>query len=171
MDANSKVRRLVWESMLTADFKDRYFAALAARYQRQDRRAKIFVGVMTSATVSGWWLWGAPDINWIWQTASVLAAVVAIVLPILNPSGSLKTACSLGGSWYSLKRDYELLWTSVDDLTDEDGRARCQALMAQEKPLAEREVPLTTSSRLARKCQDEVFLARGLAVREDGSAG
>ena len=168
MDADSKVRGLIWESMLTADFKHQCFAKLAARYQRQDRSAKIFVGVMSSATVSGWAVWGAPGINWIWQAASVLAAAVAIALPIWNPAGLLKTACSLGESWFSLKRDYELLWTSVDDLTDEDGRAQCKALMDQEKPLAEREAPLVTSGRLARDCQIQVFLARGLTQSKTG---
>jgi hypothetical protein len=154
--------------MLTADFKHRCFATLAARCQRQDRSAKIFVGVMSSATVSGWWLWGAPGINWIWQTASVLAAAFAIALPIWNPAGSLKTASSLCVSWFSLKRDYELLWTSVDDLTDEEGRARCKALMAEEKPLAEREPSLLTSGRLARDCQIQVFVARGLTQSKTG---
>lgn len=110
MIEDSKVRRLIWDSMLSADLNQRYFRALASLYQRQDRAAKIVVAIATSAAVSGWWLWGTAGFDWVWQTFSVLAAAVAIALPIWDPARSMKTASALSASWFAVMREYELLW-------------------------------------------------------------
>jgi len=162
MDAGSKVRRLIWDSMLSADLNRRYFAALASRLRRQDMCAKVVVAAAASAAVSGWALWGTPGLDWVWESFSALAAIVAVALPICDPAKSMKTASTLSASWFAVMRDYELLWTKVDDLSETDGRSECQTMVTTEKALAEPETTLRQRRSLARRCEREVLLARGL---------
>lgn len=162
MHHSSKVRLLIWESMLGADLNRRYLAALATRFQSEDRRAKIVIAAASSTAVSGWALWGQPGLNWIWQFFSVTAALVAIALPIWNPAASLKTSSTLSGSWYSIMRDYERLWAQEEHIAEKDALDACKVIQAAEGPLVEQETALPLRGRLARRCQDEVCRSRGL---------
>jgi hypothetical protein len=47
LDESSKVRRLIWDSMLSADLNCRYFGRLAGRFQALDRWAKILIVVFS----------------------------------------------------------------------------------------------------------------------------
>lgn len=162
VDESSKVRHLIWDSMLSADLNYRYFSGLAARFQNWDRFAKILVAVTSSTVVSGWAIWGKPGIDWIWHSASALACIVSLALPIFDPSNSMKAASRLTGTWFSIFKDYELLWTRVDALDESEAQKLCGAIQEEEKRLVELESTLNNHRGLARRCEDEVRWSRGL---------
>ena len=162
MDAGSELRHLIWDLMLTADLNGRYYGYLATRYRSADHWAKVFVAITSSTAVSGWALWGTPGLDWIWKAASAAATLVAIALPIFDPANSMKTASRLTGAWYSILSDYSLLWTQVDEASESLVRKRCQAIMAEERPLAELEATLPKHRRLILHCEAEVRRAREL---------
>jgi len=157
---NPEMRQLIWDSVLGADLNHRYYTELADRLQYWDRGTKIFVAIMSSAAVTGWAVWGTPGLSWIWQSASALAAVVAVAQPILDPTKSIKTASQLAGAWYGTHKDYQVLWTRVDTASGKEVRERCQELMTEEKRLAELGATLTTRRQLARRCEEEVRRSR-----------
>lgn len=47
--SDSKIRALVWDSMLSADLSYRYFCELGAKFRSRDRAAKIFLAITSSA--------------------------------------------------------------------------------------------------------------------------
>jgi hypothetical protein len=163
MDETSKIRRLIWESMLSADLNCRYFSQLVGRFQGGDRWSKIFVAATSSTVVSGWAIWGRPGLDWIWQGASGLAALVALALPIWDPANSMKVAAKLAGAWFSILKDYELLWTRVDELTEAQARELCERIQAEEKRVADLEPLLRENRRLARQCEEAVRRSRASA--------
>lgn len=150
--------------MLTADLNYRYFTALAARYQGYDRWAKIFVAVMSSAAVSGWAIWGQPGVNWLWQAASALATIVAVALPIINPANSVNLASRLAGGWFSILKDYEVLWVRLDSESEESAQEACGKVLQEEKRLVDLETNLRKNERLARAAELNVRRSRGLPI-------
>ena len=76
----------------------------------------------------------------------------------------MKNASKLAGTWFSILKDYELLWTEVDGMTEQEARSRCERILAEEKKLAELEPLVRDSRRLARRCEEDVRRSRGLAA-------
>jgi hypothetical protein len=148
--------------MLNADLNCRYFHALSGRLRFWDQIAKIFVAVMSSAAVAGWAIWNEPGLDTAWHTAGGLAAIVAVALPILNPAKSANTASQLAGAWFSILRDYEMLWTRVDVAEEVELRDASERIISAEKPLSEIESALSLRRGLARRCENEVRQSRGL---------
>jgi len=156
VDGKPEIRRLIWDSMLSADLNHRYYSGLADLLQRWDRGARMFLAITSSAAVAGWAVWSTAGLSWIWHGASALAAVVAVAQTILDHTKSIKTAGQLAGAWFSILRDYELLWASVGTASGKEVREQCQRIIREEKRLAELEATLTTRRQVARRCEEEV---------------
>ena len=151
------IRDLVWNSMLTADLNQRYFAKLSDLHRRNDRWAKFSVAAFSSGSaLASWALWKQPGVTWIWPVLSGIAAVLAIALPIFDPAKSLKAAGGLAGAWFSVFKDYELLWVRVDKLEESKLFSSLEKMGTEEKRLTELESGLSVNKRLAQKCEDEV---------------
>lgn len=156
------LKALAWNSLLDADMNYRYFGCLGSRLERANRRASIFVAVTASTTVSGWAIWGKEGFEWLWQAASAASALAALALPFFDLPNKLKSCSTLKGAWFSILRDYELLWAELDSLSEAAGRARLAVSMKEEKDLIELEAPFGKDVKLVRACQDDVIRARGL---------
>lgn len=164
MTENSRLGRLVWDSMLTADLNLRYFNEMASRYQSWDKYSKILVAITSSAAVSGWAFWGTPGVDWIWMVASGLATVVAIVNPIMDPIGIMKAASQLVGEWASILREYDLLWSQVDTLSVQEIRGIYQSIAAKEVPLHGLGVAIPRKREIIDRCTRDICMSRGLTV-------
>ena len=159
---NSELGRLIWKSLLDADMNYRYFGRCAARYQRWDLGLKIFLAAATSATVSSWAVWNLSGLSVAWKLLTGVSALVALSLPFINMPELLRAASSLRGAWFSILKDYEVLWSRVPDLDDGAARAEYGKIAEEEKKLAELETKIRRRRRLVLACQDEVCRARGL---------
>jgi hypothetical protein len=165
MSNHSGFRDLLWSALLGADLSGRYFGRLTVRYQRWDRGAKILIALTASTSVSGWAVWGTPGLDWVWKVLSATSAVVAVALPIIDPTTSLKATSNLKGAWVAILKDYELLWSELPMLSEQSAYDAYQRIMNEEKKLGELEAVFPRSRRLILDCQDEVCRARGLEGR------
>ena len=162
----SKIRIMIWNSMLSADLNYRYFSTLTGRFQSHDQWAKIFIAIFSSTVVSGWAIWGQPELNWIWHVVSGLAAILAIALPIWNPANSMKIASKLAGSWFSILKDYEVLWTEVDEIDERGARDKLKKIVDEEKRLSEVDTLLKVNRKISSDSEKAVRQARGLNSEE-----
>lgn len=154
---SSGLRTLIWNSMLEADLNYRYYTVLATRYRTYDLGAKIFIAITTSAAVSGWAIWGQYGLDWLWKTASGVATIIAIALPIVNPANIMKVAGEEGYGWFSILEDYKLLWATVDEEEDEENiRKECKRIQLEEKRLVGASSGVRKRRRLARRCETEM---------------
>lgn len=155
------LRILIWNSMLSADLNFRYYSELAVRFQTVDHWAKIFLAITSSTAVSGWALWDTPGWEWLWKSLSAASALIALSLPVLDPAGSMKTASSLRGAWFSILKDYELLWSDAPD-AETDARVQFTKLVQEEKRLVELERAMRRRRGIQKRCDTEVRRSRGL---------
>lgn len=164
------LRTHVWESMLVADMNYRYYLSLTAWHRGIDRAAKVLIALTSSATVSGWAIWGRPGLDWIWKLTSAAAAITAVALPVFDPAKSMRTASELAGSWFAVMRDYEMLWAEVDDAAEDKVRDKCSILATEEKRLSQLESSLSVNKRIADRSETAMRKARASHVWADGGA-
>ena len=121
------LRRRIWNEMIAADTRCRYFNRLASRTETLDRIlrvALIFFSSATAATVLGLFPSGA---IWLAVASAVLAALSGTMQ---HGRAALKFA-EFSVFWGRLHRDYQELWADVETYTVEADEAarRLRALM------------------------------------------
>jgi hypothetical protein len=155
------MRQDLWDSMLDADMNARYWRKLAKLYSSIDTSIKIFLALLASGTVAGWKLWANnPEV---WKSLSAIAAIVSIILPIIQLPKTMSKMSDLAGRWLQIKTDYELLWT--DYKKNENNQylsKRYRDVKAREVSAKKTETDLPEYDWLIKKCYNEVILARGL---------
>ena len=159
------LRGEVWRAMLDADMNCRYWRNMSKRYVSRDKRAKITLAIISSGTVAGWTIWKQVPI--VWEAVSVISAVVAIVLPILNFQKIVDVSSMLYGKWSELLREYESYWISIENGESVDViRANWSKTRAKETPIMQEEVKIPEDQDLLRQCQGEVLKFHRL-LKED----
>ena len=124
------LRRRIWNEMIAADTRFRYFNQLASRTETLDRIlrvALIFFSSATAATVLGLFPSGA---EWLAVASAVLAAVSGTMQ---HGRAALKFA-EFSVFWGRLHRDYEELWTDVETYAIEADEAARRLRAIMDKP-------------------------------------
>lgn len=124
------LRRRIWNEMIAADTRCRYFNQLASRTETLDRVlrvALIFFSSATAATVLGVFPSGA---EWLAVVSAVLAAVSGTMQ---HGRAALKFA-EFSVFWGRLHRDYEELWNDVETYATTPTEAVRQLRLLQDKP-------------------------------------
>lgn len=148
----------IWESLLDADMNKRYWGYMARRYQKREQVATIFLAATSSTTVATWAVW--KSIEWVWQTLSVVAAIISVALPILNYPRQIEPMVELTTKWGVIQLSYKNLWLSLGLMPDTEALEEFKKIRGQESELISTEARLPYDKRLLRKCQDEVIASR-----------
>ena len=106
------LRKIVWEEMLCGNMRANYFAELLRTYQRRDKWLRVGILVASSGAVAT----ALPEISaWTKLLAPILAVSGSIWLLISQYSSLARDAADLHSGWSGLARDYERLWSHLDD--------------------------------------------------------
>ena len=155
------LRRRIWNEMIAADTRCRYFSQLASRTETLDRVlrvALIFFSSATAATVLGAFPSGA---EWLAVVSAVLAAVSGTMQ---HGRAALKFA-EFSVFWGRLHRDYEDLWNDVETYTVEADEAarRLRVLMTRPESIDRQASTSRTRRKLMLSCladAEKMALAR-----------
>ncbi len=152
--------RPLWDSLLTADMSSRYWAYIARRYQRRLKAATIFLAATSTSAVAS--LLASLQVDWLPQVLSLITAVTAVALPILNWEGTIQNAVRAVERWAFLRTAYERLWASLPAISNADLSAKFDEIKARELELSWIEVTLPHDETLLKKCYAEVVQTRGI---------
>lgn len=156
------VRQLVWESLLNADLRSRYFGHLAGSLQTRERVLTIIVGVLSSGAFLA--LIIKTEVAYLPHTFSALAALGSILLANLKLGKSAALSASIYSKWLTIQREYELLWAQLDSLSSEQAAKRWRDIESQHAKEDETAVQeFRLNKRLADECQRDVLRVRRLA--------
>ena len=157
-----EIHKAIWESMLDADMNERYWTWLSRNYFKQDRYLKIFLAVMTSGVVASWNLWA--DIQIIWKVWSAIAALTAIISPIMKLEKSIEHLSTTKGKWKKALGEYEILWLSRNNKKEDELFAEYGKIKEKEDEIDEHNFPV--KKKIILKMQDEVLKSRGISIDE-----
>jgi hypothetical protein len=98
----------LYDDMRTALLNRKYYGCRLVVVKRRVLRLDVVVAIGSSSTVAGWAIWKGEIGSWWWGLIAGLAAVVAVVRPILQ-LGSEVERCSrlftnFGDVYFDLKR-------------------------------------------------------------------
>lgn len=155
-------RKYVWQSMLDGEMNGRYWRYQATRYAQREKTVKIFLAFTSSGTVAGWKFWeGTP---WVWQAFSVISALLALALPILDFTGQVERASDLHEQWWGLTAEYGQLWAEIEMNKAALIPQRIHALKVKETEMVKIEAKyFKRDEKLINRCQDQVLNARELS--------
>lgn len=154
-----EIYKTIWESMLDADMNERYWTYISRKYFSRDRFIKIFLAIMTSGVVASWNFWA--DIHIIWKILSAIAALTAIVSPIMKLEKSIENLSTIKGKWKEVLGDYEILWLSRKHKKENELIAEYGKIKEKEDKIDELNFPINKKYLL--KMQDEVIKSRGIS--------
>ena len=159
------LRKSVWEGMLSADLSVRYYDALARRFYVCDLWAKIFFAVTSSSVVAGWAVWNDPkefpSFNVTWKVVSACSAVLAISVPFFQHAKKLEIAGRVKCECIEIQKEYELLWSRVDDDSPRQVEAQLRKIWSKEHKVNSIACIFSgTDKKLANRCHYEVNHAR-----------
>lgn len=158
---DSELERAVRDGMLDAEHASRYWSAMILRYVRRERVVKIFLAIVASATVAGWGFW--KEIPWIWQSLSILAAVISVVLPIFDVPRQVEAMTEQQVGWQRAQQEYEAIWLSRETISERTAQSRLTTLKAAEAELSKKAATLPNDDeKLGAKIFDDVIRERGL---------
>ena len=161
MTSELELKKIIWQSWLQADVKQRYWTVMARRYQQREQIASIFIALTSSSTVATW----LASLEWIWQLFSVSSAIVAVSLPILNFSGKVATMTELATKWANLTCDYEMFWLRFPKEASSLAQAQLGKLRYRESELISAEARLPIDEKLFKQCQEDAIRTRdGLGI-------
>jgi hypothetical protein len=158
---NERYRTLVWESLLDADYRARYFGHLAGRLQRTERLITVAVTLLSSGAVATILFKTGND--YLTAALSLLAALFSGVMAVYKLGKAAGTAAALLSKWSSVKNKLEVFWSGIDELPAKEVEKRWLAIeseIGKETEIAALE--FTLSGRLAKKAQAEVMRSRRL---------
>jgi len=154
------MRKELWDSMLDADMNARYWGIIARQNVTRDKYSKIFLAIMSSGAVAGWSIWN--QVPWAWKSLSSFAALVAIILPILNFQNIINMSSDLAGTWLQIQVDYEGLWLIHENTELETMLPQYNNIKKREVEATKAETSLQLNHSLIESCYEQVLSARGL---------
>lgn len=157
------MKKLLWRAMLDSDFNERYWRAITQKYTAYDFRIKIFLAITASGTVAGWSIW--QDYQFVWKLLSACAALISIASPFLAFGKKMEVAASHAGTWADLRVRYADLWDTyvskgeTEFVLKEHTRLKNIFIALESK---EPKLAIPTDGALAKKCQQDVLIAKRL---------
>jgi len=146
--------------MLTSDLNVIYWGYISRRYYNTATRIKIFLAIMASVTVASWGFW--EEIDLVWKTLSGIAAVLAIIFPILKTEEKIDKTSFLKGKWIEVKNEYEFLWATIKNKNLNELTQEYKRIKDKETDVSKEEKYLPINKKLINKSYQEVLKSRGL---------
>ncbi len=155
------LRRRIWNEMIAADTRCRYFNQLAFRTETLDRIlrvALIFFSSATAVTVLGLFPSGA-------NRLAVVSAVLAAVSGTMQHGRAALKFAEFSVFWGRLHRDYEDLWNDVETyaITSAEASRRLRALHDKPESIDRQAATSRTRRKLMLDCladAEKMVLAR-----------
>lgn len=160
----TQLRVRVWQSLLNADFAERYYQCLAARIARRNKILSGAVIVLGSGTLTALVApiretWGVPTA----QLLALLSALLGVYLFSSRPERTSILSALESQRWGGILDLYEQLWMTLDANPPADALEQWLTLQAQERRGAETApVEFPEIHRLRKRAWKEVEIARRL---------
>ena len=162
MSIRLQLRKAVWHSMLRAEMNVEYWRQLGRRYYNSERIAKFLLLATSSSTVASWGFWSQVEVTW--KCLSVVSALLAIAMPVLNWNKHIAACADLYGRWLQLASEHEKLWIQLEGGATPADQIEKTFDMIRTKTVdvSKAEAQQGIKRRLLRLAYDDVLKSRGL---------
>jgi hypothetical protein len=150
----------VYDRLRTARLNVKYYSARLDRYEKWNFALEfILLASAPSSAIAGLWFWNTETGKLVWQSLSVIAAIAAILKPLLGLTKRMKDYESSLSGYRGLEYDLMQIKALIEQKQKYD-----QALQTDFRKALEREKTLVIKSpetredrKLKRECEEEVL--------------
>ncbi len=114
MLSEAQVRR-VWEGMLGAEIRAKYFAELSGSYLKRQHYATLFTLLFASADAAAFFAQLPHNLAWIRGALAVVVAGLSIYLALAQNERKAIDSANLHGRFSRLQKGYEAIWEDTHD--------------------------------------------------------
>lgn len=167
MAASDELRKLVWESMLNADYLQRFYGELASR----KGRAGFWLDVTLAIAATGTFASIISQVPYLSAMAALLTTVLGWYAVFGKFGESAKEIASLHRQWAEIYSEYRMLWATLPNVSAKQTRSEIERLEARAGSLSEiaaSRVP--RNKKLENAAFDEMLHAHGLTHAGRASA-
>jgi hypothetical protein len=150
----------VYDLLRTASLNVKYHSAIVRRLQAVNTSMEVTLALVApSSAIAGLWLWKTNAGTYAWKVLAVLAAVVALLKPLLKLADRIRRGEESVTGYRSLYHDLETIGILARerDAYDEELRARFHEALQKKKQLLTQEPVLAIDKVLRAACQREVI--------------
>ena len=158
---NTKSEHPVWDvydQYRTARLNVYYRESQLSRLQSRNFYIELVLALSTSSVVAGLWLWEAAIGGIIWKALATLAAILAVVKPLVKLSDQIQQKSKVLANWRLLDAGLEQLTLSVSQYRkyDDAMRSRFFTLMETKSTIIKEEPAEGIDQTLRKRCQEQV---------------
>jgi len=104
------------------------------------------------------------EVELLWQSLSVVAALASVALPIIDAPRKIATMIEAQAAWLQLMHEYDDLWRSRESLAEKTFVSKLSSLREREVEVSKKTATLPSDDTgLADRCYSEVVTSRGLS--------
>jgi hypothetical protein len=115
----------VWDDVRTARMNELYYGKKIARWSPWNVGSEILIALTSSGSIAGWALWKNDQLSWIWAVLAGIAAVVAVIRPVVGLDRIVRAAAQQQQRYRSVLNSLESLVIDIQkagEVTDEHNR-------------------------------------------------
>jgi hypothetical protein len=144
-------QKRVWEGMLSAEIRAKYFADFSGRYQTRQKNATLATLFFSSGAVVTL-LGNLPSqLNWLRLTLAACAALTSIYSALSGNNKKAFDAATLHERWGQIFRGYRAIW---EDVEAEDAHSRLSDLDENSAKASQLALTLENDQKVMNKWQN-----------------
>ena len=148
----------VYNEYKTARLNVRYYERALWKWKRRNLWIEGILAVATSSVVAGLWLWSSFVGGWVWKIIITIAAVFAVLKPVVKLTEKIEKRSEVLVSYRILDGEFQKLVMEIEQYNKYSAslRERFMALMNMKKDIASREPMDKIDKKLKSKCVEIV---------------
>jgi hypothetical protein len=149
----------VYDKLRTARLNVKYYSRQLQKVERRNFFLELVLLVTApSSAVAGLWFWDTEIGKIAWQQLGIVAAITAVVKPLLNLSRRIKEYESVLAGYRGLEFDLMEIKSMVEQKQtyDKSQKDELQKAMRREKSLVTKGPETRENVRVLKRCQNEV---------------
>ena len=157
-DIGKSVKHPVWDvygQYRTARFNAHYYEKRLTILKRWNFTIELFIA-LSVPTIAGLWVWSTTIGSISWQLLTAVAAILAIVKPLLGLTNKIQGNSEVLTKWRVLDGEFQKLTMSISQYRRYDETMRDQFLKLLETKTTIKEPHEEPRSRLSQNCFEQV---------------
>jgi hypothetical protein len=155
---STEVRHPVWDvydEYRTARFNVYYYEKKLSVIKRWNFSIELIIA-LSVPSIAGLWFWETAAGGFMWKTIAALAALLAIVKPLINLSDKIQQNDEVLTKWRVLHGEFQKLTISISQYRKYDEKMREQFLRLLETKTTIKEPPEAGNDKLSMNCFKQV---------------
>ncbi len=151
----------VYDELRTARLNVKYYSAKLARIKKANTTIEVILAIAApSSAIAGLWFWNTQVGHWAWQYLACLAALIAILKPIINLVDTIQKYEEKVIGFRQFENDLDMIKLMISQKRKYDAKTKLKfaAVLEKKARLKEKPLELRPDKKLIHVLMEEIKL-------------